>query len=57
MTHTPLPPLTPCTPPEPNMNAAYQHGYDDAKYGFTYVPDDIESYQAGYKAYLEELKK
>jgi len=39
------------------MNAAYQHGYDDAKYGFTYVPDDIESYQAGYKAYLEELKK
>ena len=34
-------------------DVAWQHGFSDAIYGFTYIPDDVNSYEAGYKRGLE----
>lgn len=34
------------TEPEP---VAYEHGKRDAKYGYTYIPDDVDAYAQGYK--------
>ena len=38
-------------------NQAFWHGYDDAKYGFTYVSDDAASYGRGWAAYLTETQE
>lgn len=33
---------------------AFQHGYDDAQYGFTYMSDNVVEYMRGRQAYFEE---
>ena len=39
-----------------DYTTAWIHGYSDAKYGFTYISDNVGAYSAGWEAYMNEQK-